>query len=197
MRRALQLDPLSFFVNRRLGATLYLAREYDTALAQLERAAEMERKPGSIDNYVSLIYEQKGNHDQAVQHDLAALHDDQPQLDIAALLAVYQQHGWQSYWHASTRAFVPNSASPYIDYDIGVDDLRVNQLDHAFDSFLRALDNHCFYMALIRLAGDTSEIEDVYNSERQILYVACTRARDRLLISSATTTSEFLRDMRT
>ncbi|WP_433964588.1 3'-5' exonuclease [Tunturiibacter gelidiferens] len=49
----------------------------------------------------------------------------------------------------------------------------------------------------IRLAGDTSEIEDVYNSERQILYVACTRARDRLLISSATTSSEFLRDMRT
>lgn len=45
-------------------------------------------------------------------------------------------------------------------------------------------------------AGDASELEDVYNSERQILYVACTRARDRLLISSAGTLSEFLQDMR-
>ena len=47
------------------------------------------------------------------------------------------------------------------------------------------------------LAGDTSELEEVYNSERQILYVACTRARDRLIMSSATTPSEFLEDMRT
>ena len=104
MRRALQLDPLSFLINRRLGATLYLDREYDAALAQLQRAAEMEDQPGSIDNYLSLIYEQKGEHDQAVQHDLTALHEDQPQLDIAALLGVYQQHGWQSYWRARTRA---------------------------------------------------------------------------------------------
>ena len=44
-------------------------------------------------------------------------------------------------------------------------------------------------------AGDPSELEEVYNSERQILYVACTRARDRLLISSAQTPSEFLQDM--
>ena len=70
MRRALQLDPLSFLINRRLGATLYLARQYDAALAQLQRAAEMEHRPGSIDNYMSLIYEQKGEHDEAVQHDL-------------------------------------------------------------------------------------------------------------------------------
>ena len=79
MRRALQLDPLSFLVNRRLGATLYLDRQYDAALAQLQRAAEMENEPGSIDNYVSLIYEQKGDHDEAVQHDLIALQDYQPQ----------------------------------------------------------------------------------------------------------------------
>jgi superfamily I DNA/RNA helicase len=45
-------------------------------------------------------------------------------------------------------------------------------------------------------AGDASELEDVYNSERQILYVAITRARDRLLISSADKPSEFLEDMR-
>jgi TolB-like protein/DNA-binding winged helix-turn-helix (wHTH) protein len=151
MRRALQLDPLSFVVNRRLGATLYLARQYDAALAQLQRAAEMEHLPASIDNYMSLINEQKGQHDEAVQHDLVALHEEQPQLDIAALLGVYQQHGWQPYWRARTRALLNTSAQPCTAYEIGIDDLRVSELDHAFDSFQHALDSHCFYMTLIRV----------------------------------------------
>lgn len=151
MRRALQLDPLSFLVTRRLGVALYYDRQYDAALAQLQRAAEMERSPGSIDNYMSLIYEQKGEHDEAVRHDLIALHEEQPQLNIAALLGVYQLHGWQSYWRARTRALLTTSASPCTAYEIGIDDLRVNELDHAFDSLQHALDSHCFYMTLIRV----------------------------------------------
>jgi len=151
MRRALQLDPLSFLVNRRLGATLYLARQYDAALAQMQRAAEMENQHGDIDDYISLIYEQKGDRDEAVQHDLIALHDVQPQLDTGALLAVYKEHGWQSYWRARTHALLTTSARPCTAYYIGVDDLRVNELDHAFDSFQHALDSRCIYMALIRV----------------------------------------------
>jgi superfamily I DNA/RNA helicase len=44
-------------------------------------------------------------------------------------------------------------------------------------------------------ATDQSEVEDIYNTERQLLYVACTRARDCLLLTSAATPSEFLRDL--
>jgi superfamily I DNA/RNA helicase len=47
----------------------------------------------------------------------------------------------------------------------------------------------------IETATDASELEDVYNTERQLLYVACTRARDCLLLTSAGSPSEFLRDM--
>ncbi len=151
MRRALQLDPLSFLVNRRLGVALYYDRQYDAALAQLQRSAEMEQGSGSIEHYVSLIYEQKGDHDEAVRHDLIALHEDQPQLDTAALLVVYQQHGWEAYWRARTRALLTTSAGPCTAYQIGVDDLRVNDLDHAFESFQHAIDNHCFSMAFIRV----------------------------------------------
>ncbi|HEY6852536.1 MAG TPA: tetratricopeptide repeat protein [Terracidiphilus sp.] len=151
MRRALELDPLSFLVNRRLGATLYLARHYDAALAQLQRAAEMENQPGSIDDYISLIYEQKGDRDKAVQHDLMALHAVHPQVDTDGLRAVYQRHGWQSYWAARTRALLSTSARSCTPYYIGVDDLRVNELDHAFDSFQHALDSHCIYMVLVRV----------------------------------------------
>ena len=38
-------------------------------------------------------------------------------------------------------------------------------------------------------------IEDVYQTERHLLYVACTRARDRLLITCAGEPSEFIEDL--
>jgi hypothetical protein len=43
--------------------------------------------------------------------------------------------------------------------------------------------------------GDDADLEDVYNTERQLLYVACTRARDHLMISGVEPVSEFLDDL--
>jgi superfamily I DNA/RNA helicase len=48
----------------------------------------------------------------------------------------------------------------------------------------------------IEQAADSSDLEDVYNTERYLLYVACTRARDNLLVTSVEPASEFLDDMR-
>jgi superfamily I DNA/RNA helicase len=43
--------------------------------------------------------------------------------------------------------------------------------------------------------GEDTDLEDVYNTERQLLYVSCTRARDFLFISGVKPTSEFLDDL--
>jgi len=43
--------------------------------------------------------------------------------------------------------------------------------------------------------ADEVELDDVYETERQLFYVACTRARDRLLVSGVAPASEFLRDL--
>ena len=48
----------------------------------------------------------------------------------------------------------------------------------------------------IEKVTDTSDLEEVYNTERHLLYVACTRARDHLLVTSVKPASEFLDDMR-
>lgn len=42
---------------------------------------------------------------------------------------------------------------------------------------------------------DAADLEEVYNTERHLLYVACTRARDHLLVTSCETPSEFLDDL--
>jgi superfamily I DNA/RNA helicase/mRNA-degrading endonuclease RelE of RelBE toxin-antitoxin system len=47
----------------------------------------------------------------------------------------------------------------------------------------------------IETVTDDADIEEVYNTERNLLYVACTRARDRLLVTSAEPASEFLDDL--
>ena len=48
----------------------------------------------------------------------------------------------------------------------------------------------------IESVADASDLEDVYNTERHLLYVACTRARDHLTVSGVTPSSEFLDDLR-
>jgi len=47
----------------------------------------------------------------------------------------------------------------------------------------------------IETVGDDADLQEVYNTERHLLYVACTRARDYLLITSVEPASEFLDDL--
>jgi len=48
----------------------------------------------------------------------------------------------------------------------------------------------------IESVADDADLEEVYNTERHLLYVACTRARDHLLVTSVDPRSEFLDDLR-
>jgi len=48
----------------------------------------------------------------------------------------------------------------------------------------------------IETVGDDADLQEVYDTERHLLYVACTRARDHLLVTSMVPASEFLDDMR-
>ena len=45
-------------------------------------------------------------------------------------------------------------------------------------------------------ASDESELDEVYDTERHLLYVACTRARDRVAVTGVEPASEFLEDLR-
>jgi len=47
----------------------------------------------------------------------------------------------------------------------------------------------------IEMVSDDTDLEEVYNTERHLLYVACTRARDHLLVTGIEPASEFLDDL--
>jgi superfamily I DNA/RNA helicase len=50
--------------------------------------------------------------------------------------------------------------------------------------------------ARIETVGEDADLKEVYDTERQLLYVACTRARDFLMVSGVEPASDFLEDMK-
>jgi mRNA-degrading endonuclease RelE of RelBE toxin-antitoxin system len=48
----------------------------------------------------------------------------------------------------------------------------------------------------IENVGEDADLKEVYDTERQLLYVACTRARDLLLVSGVEPISEFVEDLK-
>ena len=49
--------------------------------------------------------------------------------------------------------------------------------------------------ARIEAVTDDSDLDEVYNTERHLLYVATTRAREHLLVTGTAPGSEFLKDL--
>lgn len=49
--------------------------------------------------------------------------------------------------------------------------------------------------ARIEAVADDADLEEVYDTERHLLYVACTRARDHLLVTGVIPVSEFVEDL--
>ena len=47
----------------------------------------------------------------------------------------------------------------------------------------------------IENVADEADLEDTYSTERHLLNVACTRARDHLLVTGVDPESEFLGDL--
>jgi len=47
----------------------------------------------------------------------------------------------------------------------------------------------------IEAVTDDADLQEVYDTERHLLYVACTRARDHLLVTGVDPASEFLQDL--
>lgn len=48
----------------------------------------------------------------------------------------------------------------------------------------------------IESVGDDADLQEIYDTERHLLYVACTRGRDHLLVTGVDPASEFLDDLR-
>lgn len=145
MRRALDLDPMSFFMTRRLGATLYLARQYRQALDQLREAEQMEPEQNiSFANWMSAAYVMQNRPAQAVQEDLSALHSAKPEMNIGALDRVYRHAGWKAYWRARIDELGPYADDQCMPYTLAISEVHVGDVGRAFTLLNRAVDQRCY-----------------------------------------------------
>jgi superfamily I DNA/RNA helicase len=104
------------------------------------------------------------------------------------------------------KAAVEQAGLPFIVLDEGVegdaDHLSISTMHLAKGLEFRAVavmacdDEIIPLQQRIETVGDDADLQEVYETERHLLYVACTRARDSLLVTSVEPASEFLDDLR-
>jgi DNA-binding winged helix-turn-helix (wHTH) protein/TolB-like protein/Tfp pilus assembly protein PilF len=102
INRALELDSLSFQVNRDLGEILYFAREYEQAIEQLRRTLKMDPddpQAFAAHRLLGWIYLHRGLPDRALEEFIEALRlqrADSPWL--TTLRQSYTAAGMRGYW---------------------------------------------------------------------------------------------------
>jgi superfamily I DNA/RNA helicase len=73
--------------------------------------------------------------------------------------------------------------------------LRVNDVfDREFENILKLTEALIPLHERIESISDEADLEEVYTTERYLLYVACPRAREDLLVTATKSESEFLID---
>ena len=151
MRRALDDDPLSFFLTRQYATVLYFARRYDESLVQLERAHEMHPdRPSLTEHWVSWNYEAKGMFREAMVHNLLN-GDERHELNVPGLKDAFAGGDWKGYWEERVRETKPATWAGCDFYMGGVGYVRVGEYDKAFAALNKAADAHCFWMSEINV----------------------------------------------
>src|ERR1700733_2578494 len=146
MRRALQLDPRSFLMNRQLGATLYFARHYDEALLYLQRAVEMEpTRANYAESWIARSDEMALRTDDAERADLRQLGATIPDVKLAPLRRAFQRDGWKGYQTARIHLIGKQPRNGCDLYEIGESYIRLGDRDRAFSWLGRGIEAGCFW----------------------------------------------------
>jgi TolB-like protein len=146
MRRALQLDPRSFLMNRQLGSTLYFARHYDEALFYLNRAVEMEPTRASYARaWISRSYELTSRLDDAERTDLQQLNATFTEAELARLSIAYQRGGWKAYHAAKINLIGRQPTNGCSLYEVGESYMRLGDTDRAFSWLGRGIEAGCMW----------------------------------------------------
>jgi TolB-like protein/DNA-binding winged helix-turn-helix (wHTH) protein len=151
MRRALELDPMSFFTVRFMGSVLHWSRRYDESLEYIRKAEEMEPDlldftiPWEVDNYTM-----KGMGEQAAMADLREfaypdVKEWQPRLEAA-----YRSGGRKAYWKERIKFDNSNPDSPCHGAETAKDYVRIGENDQALEELNRSLSSHCPTLAMLR-----------------------------------------------
>jgi tetratricopeptide (TPR) repeat protein len=150
-RRALELDPLSFFMNRELGRSLYLARRYDEAVKQLEISTELYPNNTAVNNWLRWIAERQGKYPLAMQMGvLSAAESSTPPNLVRVLREAADSRDWTRYCETERRMHETGRSSSS-SFFIAEDELRLGHKDAAFKWLERSLKEKTVWIMWIKV----------------------------------------------
>jgi len=110
MRRSLELDPTSELTNVVSTFAFYLAHQYDRAIEQGKKTAELYPNSSALYFWLAAAYERKGLYDQAVSAYLKEkAFAGVPASEVAAFRGAYDSGGIRGYWRRELDAAKANT----------------------------------------------------------------------------------------
>ncbi len=144
MRRAVALDPHSFWANRLLGSMLYYSRRYDESLVALNRALELAPdRFGFVERWYPGIYEMLGRYEDAFAADMKGFRSELSPAEVQSFRFAFETGGWKAYQEARVKYLLPRSSSQCYMNSLAMSYLRLGNLTEAFRWLKRDLDNRC------------------------------------------------------
>ncbi len=131
LKQAERLDPTSLNIGIYLGANFYFSKQFERAIAQLNRVLEFA--PGATTSYFFLtrIYELNGQFDEAVEADLKRRATPYPE-SIEPLRAAYQVGGIRGFWRKQIELLKAESKGKLgLDYHIASRYALLGEADNA------------------------------------------------------------------
>lgn len=118
-KRAQEMDPLSLIIQADIGLSHYFAGRYDLAIAQLQRALDMDQNFAAAHRVLQASYEQKEMYSDAIREYEAnrissGKNSDRARKQSAELAEAFRSGGSEGYWHKRLDLLRKNSnASSY------------------------------------------------------------------------------------
>ena len=137
-RRALELEPLNLVYQANYGGSLAWARQYDEAIAYLEKTRELDEKFGPTLGNLTNAYQLKGDYAKAVEtrareYDLSG-HGN----NAAMVRDAFAKGGWEGYLRYMTGDKRPATV-PF--YGLAVGHTALGERDKAFEALKRSYEN--------------------------------------------------------
>ncbi|HEV2400227.1 MAG TPA: tetratricopeptide repeat protein [Candidatus Sulfotelmatobacter sp.] len=144
MNQALRLDPLSLPINAEVVRTMYYARDYDGAVAQAEKAMQLDPAYYRIHFWLGRVYAQQGKHQQAVDESERVLKATPDSiLGLTELAYTLAAAGRAAGARTILRTLEERSRSSWVPaYNLAIIHVALEEVDEAMRYLQKAYDEH-------------------------------------------------------
>ena len=149
---AASLDPLSLIVSVHAGWPYYFARQYDAAIAQFEKALELDEHFVPAHGWRGMALGQLGRHEEALRAFERGLSVDRVPILMAMLGHAHALAGHRAEAGQALAALTAESQSRYISpYDLAVIHAALGDTQRAIAALHEALDDHSAWMVFLNI----------------------------------------------